>query len=239
MPATTTARARRPGVPVPVYAATRDASWYNRPDTRKIKVFHIATEDDTAACAPGPVTLSVPLAEGSYRLAREIFDDLRCRRPGCARHWRHIPGRARTAKPITFGPPRPRPCQSCPYRKDVRSGLWHRSNYDLLRLYDLPTEQQPTGVFQCHQQGSVSDQAVVCSGWAGCHDGDELLALRMAPVFGTMSVPDVYATRDYVSPVKLFASGAQAAEHGEREIDAPGLEAIALQDKIIRVREMA
>ena len=246
---------QRPTVPVPVWAATRDASWYDRPDTRKVKVFHIATDAETAACKPGPahVYTTVPLYDGTYTPAHEVYDDLRCRRPGCLRHWRQIPSRPRgrapaapppaepaaARRPVRIGPPRPRPCASCPYRRDVPSGVWHQAEYDKLREYDLPTGMQPTAVFQCHQNDRHSEQASVCAGWAACHDGDELLALRLAIPLGTMSLDDLEATRDYFSPVAVFASGAQAAEHGEREIDAPGPAALAAQKKIIRVRAMA
>ena len=77
------------------------------------------------------------------------------------------------------------------------------------------------------------ERARVCGGWAGCHDGDELLALRVGTITGELSVETAEAVRGYVSPVPLFASG---AEHGMREIDCPGPEALAAMDKIERLR---
>ncbi|WP_460444275.1 DUF6283 family protein [Amycolatopsis magusensis] len=32
-------------------------------------------------------------------------------------------------------------------------------------------------MFQCHQINGDDLQRFICAGWAGCHDGDELLAL--------------------------------------------------------------
>jgi len=76
----------------------------------------------------------------------------------------------------------------------------------------------------------------VCAGWAGCHDGDELLALRAAVRQGVMTAEVAEAVRDYVSPVALFRSGAQAAEHGLAQLAAPDPEAVEAIAKITRVR---
>jgi hypothetical protein len=131
------------------------------------------------------------------------------------------------------GPPAPRPCASCPYRRDVPSGVWHREEYAKLRRYDAPTGEQPPGVFLCH-----TAPGRVCAGWAGCHDGVHLLALRFALMLGTMTADDVDATIDYVSPVPLFSSGAQAADHGEAEIADPSVSAVKAMAKIHHVRRM-
>lgn len=84
----------------------------------------------------------------------------------------------------TYGPPAPRSCASCPYRRDVPAGIWAREEYGKLPGYDEPTPFQPRGVFLCHQHDPGTDGHPVCGGWAGCHDGDELLALRMAVLGG-------------------------------------------------------
>lgn len=112
--------------------------------------------------------------------------------------------------------PAPRPCESCPYRHDVPSGVWVADEYDKLPAYDEVTAYQPHGLFLCHQQNGR-----VCAGWVGCH-GDQLLALRLAAATGRMSAEDVSACLDYASPVPLFRSGAEAAEHGKAEVRAPG-----------------
>jgi len=136
----------------------------------------------------------------------------------------------------TYGPPTPRPCASCPYRRDVPPGIWAREEYEKLPNYDEPTPFQPPQVFLCHQHDSGTERAPVCGGWAGCHDGDELLALRMAVFGGSMTVEDVEAVRDYNSPVPLFASGAEAAAHGLSALRAPGPDAVKAIGKIQRAR---
>lgn len=113
---------------------------------------------------------------------------------------------------------RARPCSSCPYRRDVPSGIWDQAEYDKLRKYDGDTpeqiENEAFGVFHCH-----STPDYVCAGWLGCIDKEVSLALR----FNSHRLdPEVW---DYVSPVPLFESGAAAAEHGERDIQEPGSDA--------------
>ncbi|WP_218108792.1 DUF6283 family protein [Streptomyces sp. LUP30] len=132
--------------------------------------------------------------------------------------------------------PAPRPCASCPYRQDVPSGVWAASEYAKLTLYDAPTHAQPPRLFLCHQHDRDDDRARVCGGWAGCHDGDHLLALRVAVSSGEISVETADAIRDYVSPAPLFASGAEAAAHGVREIRSLSPDACTAIRKISRNR---
>lgn len=112
--------------------------------------------------------------------------------------------------------PRQRPCASCPYRRDVPSGLWTAEEYDKLPRFDGSIAEQAidgaTGAFFCHQQDGH-----LCAGWVGCHDMRENLAIRVHP-----DPIDLDAVLDYVSPVALFGSGAAAAEHGRRDIHNPG-----------------
>ncbi|MGS2619304.1 DUF6283 family protein [Micromonospora sp. LZ34] len=86
------------------------------------------------------------------------------------------------------------PCGTCPYRRDVPSGVWDAAEYAKLPAYDQPTARQPGGLFLCHQADGR-----VCAGWAGCHDTDNLLALRLAALQG-MDPDEVAATRAYVNP---------------------------------------
>src|SRR3954467_54109 len=102
--------------------------------------------------------------------------------------------------------PAPRPCQSCPYRRDVPSGVWSSTEYAKLVAYDAPTYAQPLALFQCHQNGADDGRARVCAGWVGCH-GQELLALRLAVSTGRLD-PLVMG---YRTTVALFASGRDAA----------------------------
>lgn len=132
----------------------------------------------------------------------------------------------------TVGPPAPRPCSSCPYRRDVPSGVWAREEYEKLRRYDAPTWAQPPALFLCHLASGR-----VCAGWAGCHDGDHLLSLRIAVADGRMTVEDVEATATYQSPVPLFATGEEAAAHGLAEVATPSQAAIQAMSKITQTRK--
>ncbi|WP_405137577.1 DUF6283 family protein [Nocardia sp. NBC_01388] len=136
-----------------------------------------------------------------------------------------------------IGAPAPRPCASCPYRRDVPSGIWAATEYSKLAAYDRPTMEQPPGVFLCHQNDSGSSASRVCAGWAGCHDGDELLAVRIGVMDQTLSIETAEAIRDYTSPVPLFGSGNEAAKAGMAEIAQPGPEAEAAIVKITRRRQ--
>lgn len=126
------------------------------------------------------------------------------------------------------------PCGSCPYRRDVPSGIWAAANYLMLPRYDGEAVQQAAAgayaVFMCHQG---TEQ--LCAGWAGHReDPNDLLALRFSVA---MAETDPAALR-YSTRVPLFASGAEAAEHGLRDIDRPGPEARAAIAKIARLRAL-
>lgn len=127
--------------------------------------------------------------------------------------------------------PAPRPCESCPYRRDVPSGVWSRDEYAKLLLYDAETYDQPLELFQCHQNGRDDDLARLCAGWVACH-GVELLSLRVAVSAGRVAA-DVM---DYSTSVPVFGSGAEAAAHGLRDIACPSEAACDLIDKIVKVR---
>lgn len=45
------------------------------------------------------------------------------------------------AKKLTL---RDNPCHSCPYRRDVPSGVWATEEYDKLLPYDADTASQPS-----------------------------------------------------------------------------------------------
>jgi hypothetical protein len=114
--------------------------------------------------------------------------------------------------------------------------VWSQEEYDKLRGYDRPTVFQPVALWLCHHHDRSSPRRRVCAGWAGCHDGAELLAVRVALATGLLSVADARALETYTSPVPLFASGAQAAEHGLADLDAPSLEAVRAIAKVDRRR---
>lgn len=131
---------------------------------------------------------------------------------------------------MTGATPRRTPCASCPYRRDVASGIWHPDEYAKLPRYDgeIP-EQEAIAVFSCHQ--GTGD---VCSGWLGHRDPTELLAVRIGIAGGGLDP----SCADYQTAVPLFDSGAEAAAHGTREIDAPSPEAVKAIRKITTVRQL-
>ena len=113
-----------------------------------------------------------------------------------------------------------KPCVSCPYRKDVPSGVWAREEYEKLPAYDKETWAQPVERFDCHQADGH-----LCAGWVAVH-GRHALALRILRWFIDRRV------FDYTTSVPLFASGAEACAHGLRDIDAPGVAAIRIVNKL-------
>jgi hypothetical protein len=115
----------------------------------------------------------------------------------------------------------------------VPSGIWAPEEYEALRKYDLDTtgqaEAKAYGVLFCHQVNGA-----VCAGWAACHDMDENLGLRLAH-----NLVDVVFTRAYTTDVPVFGSGAEAAEHGLRDVDNPSPAAERLKAKIVAARAAA
>jgi hypothetical protein len=124
--------------------------------------------------------------------------------------------------------PARQPCSTCPYRRDVPSGVWDVSEYDKLPGYDGEIASQAMAgamqLFDCHQRNNK-----LCAGWVGCHDMHNNLAVRLH--YGDVD-PAIF---DYVSPVPLFASGYAAAEHGKRDIEEPGPEARRAVRKVLKV----
>jgi hypothetical protein len=132
-----------------------------------------------------------------------------------------------TAPPLPAG----RPCGTCPYRRDVPSGVWAADEYAKLPAYDQPTMQQPTGLFLCHQQDGR-----ICAGWAGCHDMAESLAVRLAVLTGRLDGDEAEALTSYRTPVPLWPDGVTAAVHGVRDVDEPGERAERAIGKLLNAR---
>ena len=112
------------------------------------------------------------------------------------------------------------PCVSCPYRRDVPSGVWHAHEYDKLPDYDGSIGEQvmngrAVARFDCHQQNGK-----LCAGWIGVHGASNLLAMRLLSFNDGVEIDRKVWT--YKSPVPLFGSGAEAAAHGKRAINRPG-----------------
>jgi hypothetical protein len=130
---------------------------------------------------------------------------------------------------------RPKPCATCPYRRDVPSGVWAPEEYAKLPIYDCTTTEQGEAgafeVFVCH----TAPETHVCSGWVATIDTDESMAIRIACARGQLDREEV---ESYTSPVPLFASGAEAAGHGMRDVDEqPGEARAAAMRKVEKIRE--
>lgn len=113
---------------------------------------------------------------------------------------------------------RSQPCSACPYRTDVPPGVWADDEYTKLRLYDAPTGEQPLAAFACH-----ATPEHFCHGWAVVHTSRghefDLLALRLV---GCPPMPE--------STVPLFASGNDAADHGQAD---PDEDAVKVMDRLL------
>ena len=121
-----------------------------------------------------------------------------------------------------LAPPK-RPCGSCPYRRDVPSGIWDPSEYAKLPAYDAETWAQPIKLFMCHQQDGC-----LCGGWIAAHGAESLLALRIA---APHLAPETF---DYTPGVPVFGSGAEAAAHGMAQVASPPPEAIRKMAGLVR-----
>lgn len=126
--------------------------------------------------------------------------------------------------------PASRPCGSCPYRRDVPSGIWDESEYHRLHPYDRPTPEQPSSLFLCHQQDGR-----LCAGWVATHDMEHSLALRFAAL--TLPPAVVEAVLDYTTDVPVFASGLEACEHGLADVDRPASNAQRAIQRLERKRD--
>ena len=120
------------------------------------------------------------------------------------------------------------PCATCPYRKDVPSGVWSHEEYEKLRKYDA--EPMPSGenlgVFLCHNTPRAGDQ-VACKGWVMVH-GDSI-AVRIAQIRGQLG-DSAFAETD----VPLHESGTAAANFGQRRIKRPGRKAREAMAKLAK-----
>ena len=113
--------------------------------------------------------------------------------------------------------PAPRPCISCPYRRDVAPGVWADEEYAKLPPYDeVETAAQPPQAFYCHQQDGR-----LCAGWVACHDMEESFGLRLAASLGGWSREEVEAIWDYTTDVPCSRSGRRLPSAAARDRGAP------------------
>lgn len=118
------------------------------------------------------------------------------------------------------------PCSSCPYRKDVLSGLWHPSEYAKLPAYDDGVSWS-LGTFLCHQTNATG-RKTVCRGWLTV--AADSIAVRIAILKGEVAVEQ----RDAPVATPLHKSGAAACAAGMRGVRRPGRKARALGDKLLQ-----
>jgi hypothetical protein len=83
----------------------------------------------------------------------------------------------------------------------------------------------------CHQGDEAGH---VCSGWLGHRDPADLLAVRIGIVTGALDP----TCGEYTTSVPLFASGAEAVEHGRRDIESPSPAAAEAIEKVTVTRAM-
>ena len=115
---------------------------------------------------------------------------------------------------MRIDPPAANPCGSCPYRRDVPSGVWEAMEYRKLPEYDRETYDQPPSIFLCHQQDGRA-----CAGWCGVHDMNDSLGLRLAQSMGMVDDPEPFFR--YETDTPLFKTGAEAARHGMKDMASP------------------
>lgn len=122
------------------------------------------------------------------------------------------------------------PCASCPYRRDVPSGIWHRDEYEKLREYDRDGSDgqiPPIAVFHCHKELDTK-VPTVCRGWLTVHS--ESIAVRFAQITGLIDPMAIYAK----VKEKLYRSGNEAADAGEKGIKRPSRAARSMAEKLLR-----
>lgn len=115
----------------------------------------------------------------------------------------------------------PRPCSTCPYRRDTPPGIWHPDEYERLADFDDVDADGvlPTSTFRCHQQ-TATGVPTACRGWLTVHA--DSVAVRVAVVTGQVTIDQVRAP----VPVDLYASGAEARDAGLAGVADPSPEAL-------------
>lgn len=119
------------------------------------------------------------------------------------------------------------PCSSCPYRKDIPTGVWHASEYEKLRLYDDTAQNQAFIPFHCHQEPEIG-KPTLCRGWLSVHC--ESAAVRILGMQGNVTEEQVYA--EVKEP--LYKSGNEAADAGLKGIKRPSKKARKIVERLIK-----
>lgn len=56
----------------------------------------------------------------------------------------------------------PKPCTSCPYRRDAELGFWHPSEFQ--KLLEQDADELNGNLFACHGTRKLEEQSI-CAGW--------------------------------------------------------------------------
>lgn len=127
----------------------------------------------------------------------------------------------------------PRPCSTCPYRRDTPPGIWHPDEYAKLPLYDEPawdgqqlSHDHELALFHCHQE-TATHVPTVCRGWLHVHA--DSVAVRLGIGMGQLTIEQ----RDAEPLVDLYATGAEAAAAGLAGCDNPDVDALDAQIKLL------
>ncbi len=119
----------------------------------------------------------------------------------------------------------PRPCTTCPYRKDTPPGLWAASEYE--RLAEFDGHGNIGHVFLCHQTHATGVDTA-CKGWLWVHQDDA--SVRVAQLAGKVTPEQVAADPQ----VPLYASGAEARDAGLAGVERPSAAARRAMSKLRR-----
>lgn len=124
----------------------------------------------------------------------------------------------------------PTPCTTCPYRRDVPSGIWAREEYEKLPLYDRRPDGGigPLMTFHCHQEPQIG-KPTVCRGWLSVHL--DCHAVRIAYFTGLLTKEQLASIPREIEP-GLYRSGREACRAGLKGIRRPGKKARAAIEKL-------
>jgi hypothetical protein len=125
---------------------------------------------------------------------------------------------------------RPCPCDTCPYRRDAPSGIWHETEYAKLTTFspaDPDTGLPNLGIFLCHQPSGVK---TLCRGWLTVEQ--DSLAVRLLLIQKRVTPADVFRP----ARVPLYATGAEAAAAGLKDVREPGGMALAAVARLTKKR---
>lgn len=120
----------------------------------------------------------------------------------------------------------PRPCTTCPYRRDTPAGIWAPEEYEKLARYD---DEPLLATFLCHQTNATGIPTA-CRGWLSVHC--ESVAARMAVMQGRVTNDQRYAEVD----VDLYANGREARDAGMAGVEHPDEAAQRAMDRLLARR---